>query len=244
MSEAPPFDQQQACRRARELVAAARVLLVKVGADQNEAQAQSAAYLELWRELRFVAARLGSAHPLLETATTWDWFARCQQGDAVFGTQAVWLDADLGPFLQRLGDLEKEAARGPVPFGARYYQDGRQRQPVLEYIAELRDATKAAACVRAIRKLNALTDAKPYLSFPQGAPLAGTGDGFFELRIHVGEHHRIIYRPLGKALVLLHGFKKEGWEVPEDDKVVASNRWNDLVDRLGTEPDPIGGSAP
>jgi len=240
------MNEREACARARELSRAIAELLAGVGADQEAAASAEANYVAAWQELRYVGTTLGERSPFRDVPTIWDWFTLCVGDLADSDGRTAWVSARIAAFIGAVQAIESRLdGTEVVPFEARYYRDHRSEMPVVTYIDSLNDVPVAARIRRRIEFLNKLTPDKPYLARPQGAPLDGPhGDGFFELRVDTGVQHRIIYRPYGRQCILLHAFAKKGDDVPEADKLIASNRWQDMLDRLDQLPDPIGDSAP
>ena len=70
-----------------------------------------------------------------------------------------------------------------------------------------------------------------------------------KLRCHYGRTlYRILYRRSMQLVILLHIFEKHDGPVPEREKQIARDRWNDFRKRLDAEPrrrpGPIGKRAP
>lgn len=60
---------------------------------------------------------------------------------------------------------------------------------------------------------------------------------FRELRCDCGkQHHRIIFRRSDRFFILLHIILHKEGEIPEQDKRVALDRWNDFVARMDANP--------
>lgn len=240
------MNEREACARGRELTVAISDLLAGVGDDQASAALAEADYIAGWQELRYVGTVLGERSPFRDIPTIWDWFTLCLGDLADPEDRSAWVSARTVAFTATIETIERRLdGNEVVPFEARYYRDHRDEMPVVSYLDGLNDVPVAARIRRRIEFLNKLTPDKPYLARPHGAPLDGPrGDGFFELRVNTGVQHRIIYRPYGRQCILLHALAKKGDEVPEADKLIAFNRWQDLLDRLDQRPDPIGDSAP
>jgi phage-related protein len=177
--------------------------------------------------------------------TVWDWWAKVIAELDAPASRSEWIASRTAAFVAVVKSVEDRlAGKDDATFDARYYRDARGAMPVLAYIKQ-QQTPVSASIRRRIEFLNKLTVDRPFLAYPHGDALQGRyGDGFFELRIKAGVHHRILYRPYGRTAVLLHVFPKKGDDVPESDKLIAYNRWTDLTDRLDTLPDPIGDAAP
>jgi phage-related protein len=114
-------------------------------------------------------------------------------------------------------------------FQAVYYRAADGREPVRDFIASF-DEDVQAALDRQIERLNMLNEAMPHLPFPHSSQVDGE---LRELRCHYGrDHYRILYRRSGQMLVLLHAFAKRSARIPEQDVVIARERWEDFRARM------------
>lgn len=231
---------------AEALIAEARDLLLKVGGSQPAAMDEAERHIALWVAIRDVCASLGLRHPFFDTPTIWDWHGLCLGWGTSTSPQQERIDERAGPAFTAIAAVRERAARGDTfPFEAHYYCVSETNIPVADYLDELREQSHADKIKKRIAMLNSLTRDRPFLARPSGAALDGKyGDGFYELRVEIDVQHRIIYRPYGQVFVLLHAFPKSGDKVPETDKKTAFMRWKDMLDRINTEPDPIGKRAP
>lgn len=240
------MNEREACARGRELTVAISDLLADVGDDQAAAALAEANYIGGWQELRYVGTVLGERSPFRDLPTIWDWFTLCVGDLADPEDRKAWVSARTVAFIAKVEAIEKRLDGDvEVPFEARYYRDHRGEMPVKVYVDNLNDTPVAARIGRRIEFLNKLTPDRPYLAYPHGDALSGRhGAGFFELRVDTGVQHRILYRPYGRQCILLHAFSKKDRELPEADKLIAYNNWNDMLARIDTLPEPIGDSAP
>jgi phage-related protein len=240
------MDELTACRRAIELTRQMKTDLLESHGDQQAVAAIEDVHRDRWRELHETRLVLGVPHPLWEFPSAWDWFSRCGSDLSDPGGQVAYLDALTQEPIAELEARESRLESGApqAPFRSHYYRDARGRAPVVDYMDELRDPDTAARLRSRIGFLNDLTREHPFLGRPHGAALGGTADGFYELRVNTNAQHRIIYAPFGNLFILLHAFQKPGSEVPEPEKVIARNNWNDFLNRQGTKPDPLGERAP
>ncbi len=97
-----------------------------------------------------------------------------------------------------------------------------------------------------IRRLNLLTDESPHLPHPHSSQVEGE---LRELRCHYGSTlYRVLYRRSGPFVVLLHIFTKRTTKIPDAEKKIARDRWEDFQRRMDAEPRtpprPIGHDAP
>ena len=136
-----------------------------------------------------------------------------------------------------------------MPFQAIYYRLPDGREPVSDYIDQLRPADQAEVDWF-IDLLNGLSDQNPELGDPYTSGLKGKGyGGFRELRADCGRcHHRILFRRSRRFFILLHAFDKRGKDIPERDKALARARWEEFQTRMDSVPrgDPraMGRDAP
>jgi phage-related protein len=128
---------------------------------------------------------------------------------------------------------------------AKFYRAKDGTEPVNDFIESKKPAIQLAID-RQIDRINSLDDTHPHLAFPYSSQVEGE---LRELRCHYGNTlYRILYHRSRQFVVLLHIFEKRGWAVPESDKQVARDRWEDFRRRLAAEPrkkpSPIGKKAP
>lgn len=128
---------------------------------------------------------------------------------------------------------------------AKFYrmQDG--TEPVNEFIEGQKPAAQLAID-RQIDRINLLDEGHPHLAFPHSSQIEGE---LRELRCHYGSAlYRILYRRSKQFVMLLHVFEKHDGPVPEADKQIARERWNDFRNRMDAKPrrrpGPIGKKAP
>lgn len=101
-----------------------------------------------------------------------------------------------------------------------------------------------------ISLLNDLSDTRPHLGYPHSSALKGARyRAFRELRCDCGkQHHRIIFRRSDRFLILLHIVLDKEGAVPEQDKKIALDRWDDFTARMDAiptaEPRAMGKDAP
>jgi phage-related protein len=118
-------------------------------------------------------------------------------------------------------------------FQAVYYRDANGVEPVRDFISAL-DDDRQVVLLNQIDRLNLLSDQMPHLPFPHSSQIDGE---LRELRAHYGrEHFRILYRRSDRLIVLLHMFEKRSAKVPEADKRVAEQRWEDFQRRMDANP--------
>ena len=81
-------------------------------------------------------------------------------------------------------------------------------------------------------------DARPHLGDPHSSALRGEKYRTFrELRCDCGkQHHRIIFRRSDRFFILLHMILNKEGEIPEQDKQIARERWDDFVARMDATP--------
>jgi hypothetical protein len=238
-------DLVAACASADQLVADIQALLDRVGDDYQAANDAAAGYLEAWVALGRDCEKIGVPHPLFDVTDIWSWVARCQSDLALGSERGLWLVSRVQMVTTVTDATRARVARGErFPFSARYYADARGLMPVQDYV-NAQGSGPTQLIKRRINMLNDLPRERPFLAYPHGDALDGpNGDGFYELRVPLAVQHRILYRPYGQIFVLLHAFPKDERKIPESDKRIAKNRWDDFVARLGTIPDPLGDLAP
>lgn len=119
-------------------------------------------------------------------------------------------------------------------FQAVYYRDTAGTEPVRSFVAALEPEERRAAIHNYIDRLNLCSDEMPHLPFPHTSQIEGE---LRELRAHFGrDHYRILYRRSKRLLILLHGFPKSTRQIPEADKRIARDRWDDFRKRMDAEP--------
>ncbi len=127
-----------------------------------------------------------------------------------------------------------------------YYRDRRGREPVDDFINELRPRAAQRAFDEACALLNGLPPVAPPLAFPHSSQVDGE---LRELRCHYGRRlFRILYRRSRNLFVLLHGIEKTSGPLPATDIAVANARFADFQTRMEASkrvpPRPIGQDAP
>ncbi len=114
-----------------------------------------------------------------------------------------------------------------------YYRARDGSEPVDAFIESLRDPAKQAVLDNQIDRLNMLRPNDPPLPFPWSSQIEGE---FRELRCHHGsELYRVIYRRSRNLFVLLHMFRKDTGTIPQADKKIARERWDDFTARMDAE---------
>ncbi len=110
-----------------------------------------------------------------------------------------------------------------------YYRAADGSEPVSDYIDAL-NARCQAALDNQIDRLNLLEADDPPLPFPHSSQVEGE---LRELRCHYGrELYRILYRRSENLFVLLHILRKTTGVIPEVDKRIARERWEDFQARM------------
>jgi Phage-related protein len=117
----------------------------------------------------------------------------------------------------------------PAHLQATYYRAADGSQPVDEFIERL-PVKHQVVIDNQIMRFNMLTPSNPHLPFPHSSQIDGE---LRELRCHYGSTlYRILYRRSKNLIVLLHMFRKDTGAVPESDKNVARERWDDFKARM------------
>jgi phage-related protein len=115
-----------------------------------------------------------------------------------------------------------------------YYRDAQGREPVSEFIDALKPMAAQVAVDNQIDRLNMLEHSDPPLLFPHSSQVEGE---LRELRCHYGRRlFRVLYRRSERLFVLLHIFEKTTRQVPEADKAIARDRWEDFRRRMDERP--------
>ncbi|MPZ15903.1 MAG: hypothetical protein GEU73_16025 [Chloroflexi bacterium] len=110
-----------------------------------------------------------------------------------------------------------------------YYRAADGSEPVSDYIDTLNPRCQAALDNQ-IDRLNMLEADDPPLPFPHSSQIEGE---LRELRCHYGrELYRILYRRSENLFVLLHMLRKTTGAIPEADKRIARERWEDFQARM------------
>jgi phage-related protein len=112
-----------------------------------------------------------------------------------------------------------------------HYRDSQGHEPVNECIDGLcPERQEEIDC--SIDLLNRLRPAGPPLPFPFSSQVEGQ---LRELRCHYGrELYRVLYRRSGNLFILLHILEKRTKQIPEADKQIARERWEDFESRMDT----------
>lgn len=114
-----------------------------------------------------------------------------------------------------------------------YYRDARWTEPVSDFIDGLPPAAQAALTVQ-LDRLNLLRDSDPPLPFPHSSQVEGE---LRELRCHYGRRlFRVLYRRSDALFIVLHAFEKTTGAIPEADKALARDRWDDFRRRMEQRP--------
>ncbi|TAK21303.1 MAG: hypothetical protein EPO26_15350 [Chloroflexota bacterium] len=126
-----------------------------------------------------------------------------------------------------------------------FYRASDGVEPVNDFINGLTERHQAAVDDQ-IERVNLLTVGHPHLPFPFGSQVEGE---FRELRCHFGSTlYRILYRRSRQFVVLLHMFTKRTDTIPEGEKRISRDRWEDYRKRMNeqprTPPRAIGQDAP
>lgn len=110
-----------------------------------------------------------------------------------------------------------------------HYRDSQGREPVNEYIDGL-SPHRQEEIDYSIELPNRLRSDDPPLPFPFSSQVEGP---LRELRCHYGrELYRILYRRSGNLFVLLHIIEKRTKQIPNADKRIARDRWEDFKARM------------
>ena len=128
---------------------------------------------------------------------------------------------------------------------AKFYRAPDGSQPVASFILSLNPEARAIINSQ-IGRLNSLTDESPHLPYPHSSQVEGD---LRELRCHYGSTlYRVLYRRSGSFIVLLHMFSKRTAKIPEAEKKIARDRWDDFRSRMDAQarkpPRPVGHDAP
>jgi len=114
-----------------------------------------------------------------------------------------------------------------------FYRDARGIEPVSDFIDGLPPAAQAALTVQ-VDRLNMLRDSDPPLPFPHSSQVEGE---LRELRCHYGRRlFRVLYRRSESLFIILHAFEKTTGAIPEADKMLARERWDDFRRRMEQRP--------
>lgn len=127
-----------------------------------------------------------------------------------------------------------------------YYRDPEGNQPVKEFVRALKPTAKQVAINFRISLLNGLPPDAPPPEYPVTSQVEGE---LRELRCKHGRtQYRILYRRTDNLCILLHILEKTTGKIPEADKRVARQRWDDLRRRMEEvprkPPRAIGSDAP
>jgi phage-related protein len=115
-----------------------------------------------------------------------------------------------------------------------YYRDASGREPVDDFLEELRDPAVQATLDLQIDRLNRLPEGAPPLPFPHTSQIDGP---LRELRCHHGNQlFRVLYRRSGNLFVLLHALRKDSGRIPAGDIAIAKQRWSDFEARMNAAP--------
>ena len=115
-----------------------------------------------------------------------------------------------------------------------YYRAGDGREPVRDFVIDLRPARRRVVIENQIDRLNMLDEVDPPLPFPHSSQVEGE---LRELRCHFGRDvYRILYRRSRNLFVLLHITAKHSATLPAAEIQVARGRWEDFTARMAAEP--------
>ena len=115
-----------------------------------------------------------------------------------------------------------------------FYRDASGTEPVDDFIDQLQPVEAQVAIDNQIDRLNMLRTTDPPLPFPHSSQVEGE---LRELRCHYGRRlFRVLYRRSNNLFVLLHAFEKRTKQVPEADKALARQRWEDFRARMDARP--------
>jgi phage-related protein len=125
------------------------------------------------------------------------------------------------------------------------YRDADGREPVDDFIDSLPPAHQAAIDSQ-LEVLGVLREKDPPPDYPTSSQVDGE---LRDLRYHYGSTlYRILYRRSDNFLILLHMIRKTTAKIPEKDKRIALERWNDFKARMESiprkPPRAIGHDAP
>jgi phage-related protein len=133
---------------------------------------------------------------------------------------------------ERAGFLTTVCAVAPRT-QAVYYRDPEGGEPVADFLDALEVEVQATLDLQ-IDRLNGLPANAPPLPFPHTSQVDGP---LRELRCHYGSSlYRVLYRRSDNLFVLLHMMRKNSGKIPEQDIVVAKQRWEDFEERMNAEP--------
>jgi phage-related protein len=140
-------------------------------------------------------------------------------------------------------DVSKVSPRGPK-LRICFYRHLDGREPVDEFITGL-PPTHQASIDSQLEMLEVLREKDPPPEYPTSTQIEGE---LRELRYHHGSVlYRILYRRSGNFLILLHMLQKNTGKIPEREKQIARDRWNDFKSRMNADPRipprPIGHDA-
>lgn len=114
-----------------------------------------------------------------------------------------------------------------------FYRAEDSSEPVRTFLSSLPGAAEATVRFQ-IDRLNTLSDQDPPLPFPHSSQIEGE---LRELRCHYGRRLvRVLYRRSEGLFILLHAFEKATATVPEGDKTLARERWDDFRRRMDDQP--------
>lgn len=114
-----------------------------------------------------------------------------------------------------------------------FYRSADGSEPVDEFIDRLEPRVQVVLDNQ-IDWLNHLTPFDPHLPFPHSSQVEGE---LRELRCHYGrQHYRILYSRSGSLFILLHAFRKTTGQIPEREKSIARQRWEDFRARMDAQP--------
>lgn len=114
-----------------------------------------------------------------------------------------------------------------------FYRDSDGAEPVSDFIDRLEEHVQVSIDAQ-IDRLNLLSDTVPRLPFPHSSQVEGE---LRELRCHHGRRlYRVLYRRSDRLIILLHIFAKRGEAIPESEKRIARERWDDFRRRMDTAP--------
>ena len=107
------------------------------------------------------------------------------------------------------------------------YSDGRGREPLAEYIADLRRSGERTPLATLERYIDLLEDNGPDIGMPM-ARMIDRERRIYELR--VGDH-RVAYAEFGGEIVLLHAWRKQAQKLHRKEAATARRRLDGLRGR-------------
>jgi phage-related protein len=107
-----------------------------------------------------------------------------------------------------------------------FYRDRNDRCPGIEFLQQLQVPVRA----KVAKWIELLEKEGPNLPRPYADVVKGK---IRELRVHFGQHFRLLYFFMGKRIIITHGFVKKTDEVPEAEITRAQRCMEDFLQREG-----------